>query len=146
MIASGGVAWAELPSMKALAENERAEIRYQASGCFAETEFAIAIVGGEFPYADIETVKQEYDIDLNVPEARGRTTLSSDDLEGLDELLLFYRGQPSGACTSDDTVEVRWTRNGKLIDQERFIDSSCKADKRPGRLTLPELLQRVAAP
>jgi hypothetical protein len=146
VVAGSGLTCADLPSMQALAGDDRAEIRYQVSGCFTELEYTIVVVGGESPHAYIETVRQDYSIDLVVPKAQGRTELTADDLVGLDRLVSYYRAQTAGGCTTTETVNIRWLRNGDVIKEEGYVDSSCDARNQPGALILPELLQRVIEP
>lgn len=55
----------------------------------------------------------------------GDLTLTADDVLGLDALLIFYAARIPGSCSTRDTVQVEFYRDGRSIGQFTFQDDTC---------------------
>jgi hypothetical protein len=72
----------------------------------------------------------------------GQVTLTNSDLNGLDELLRFYRSSRSDNCTKTDTIEISQIRDSKTIALEKFTDESCDPYKIKNVKTFLEIARR----
>jgi hypothetical protein len=58
-----------------------------------------------------------------------RGALSQDGLAALDSLFSYYRSPPGDVyCTTEEVITATRTRAGRVLQRERFTDSTC-----PGR-------------
>jgi hypothetical protein len=74
------------------------------------------------------------------------TRLTEDDLNGLNELLRYYRRDPPETCTDTQIITVERLRGEKTIDRGSYIDKSCGAEEVFGVTTLFDIIHRVEFP
>jgi len=79
------------------------------------------------------------------PQILPTLTLSDVDVDGLDNLLNFYRNLKNGCNTTADTITITEYRGDSVVATETFIDRSCSMCEANGMLTLYALLDRATA-
>jgi hypothetical protein len=62
------------------------------------------------------------------PRRVATVTLSSQDVQGLDRLLQYYRGGRPGFCTRYDYIVVSRSVYGWKLQSETYLDFSCRVD------------------
>jgi hypothetical protein len=108
-----------------LEPNEEVRIRFTSGGCFHFVAFNF-LIHGKSPRKMLVTEVDR----LSKPtseQPKGTVTLLEGDLSRIDKQLAFYRKkQPGGRCTTVETIEVSWFRDGTLSKKETFTDATCQ--------------------
>lgn len=131
-------------SISGLKASESVEIRYSSQGCFHSADELFVIAGGTVKFSELkmkwdEEAKKEIELER---KADGIVKLEKGDAEKLDKLLKFYASEPSGSCTTVDTIMIRLFSKGKCIQSELYKDGSCRTEEMEDVLTLPALMAK----
>jgi len=117
-------------------------VKYESFGCMGQHERAeIRILG----YKPSRTRIIQWPGGVLASRLGRDTTivsLSRADLEGLDQLVAYYRSGPLGGCTTVERVQLSLSRRGRKGPSLSFADGSCEAHGQPGVVTLGEVLRR----
>lgn len=130
-----------------LKANERAVVTYSSAGCFHALRRLYTIHGGadkNFEVGHFEAsgpvTKTGAAVVNLIP--KGSVTLTEAEASGLDRLLEFYRAKPGGYCTTIDTIDVVYWRDGQEVGRETFVDGSCTRGG-PGAVHFERIEERI---
>lgn len=102
-----------------LQNSERIEIAYQSQGCWHNTASTI-VIEGESAY----TTSYE----KNYEKHEGKSAqheLSWKEKEGLDRYLKRLAAGAPGGCTTTDTIQLVFKRNGQIVSTHGLVDATC---------------------
>jgi hypothetical protein len=107
-------------------------VEYSSKGCFHEFSFRLTFDGE----ADgVELSGEVVATNALVPPVVARRMLDQEELTALDRLLVLYRSTTNQWCTNADTVQLSAFSHGRLVREERYVDSSCVWFEQPGVMT-----------
>jgi hypothetical protein len=111
-------------------------IKYESSGCYHNIHSTISFrkVRGRVTAAIRNDRKKDQ---------QNETELTRRDIQGLDNLLRYYRARQRGYCTTTDRIAISYRENGREIAREAFVDSTCRVDNIRGVLPLSEVIDRI---
>lgn len=138
---------AETLSVAALKANEKIVVTYSSSGCFHSFTKVYTISAGAEKTFEAEDLVQKWNQEKQKREVievvkQGSLSLSENEAVGLDLLFEFYRSNPGGGCTTVDSVQVTYRRDGREIGAESFIDGSCSRGGETG-VSFSQLEQKL---
>ena len=102
-----------------LQNSERVEISYQSRGCFHNTASSL-VIEGEYAYTISHSSSGEKSEGIST-----KHELSWKEKEGLDRYLKRIAAGTGTGCTTTDTIQLVFKRNGKTISEHSMIDGSC---------------------
>jgi hypothetical protein len=112
--------------MLTIRENEKLEIRHLSQGCFHHYEDVFEIFGNAPLSLKVYRLHPSgKDCELDVVEMKGTVELQETDIEKLGDLIAQYRkitlqkdtAPPSVFSTTEDTVRLKWYRDGEIIEE-----------------------------
>ncbi|MDR3159826.1 MAG: hypothetical protein LBU11_12675 [Zoogloeaceae bacterium] len=122
-----------------LPKDDQLEIRFSSGGCFHRVAYEL-------------TFRRATETTVSITQTRGnrvelgQLTLSMADVDGLDELVRFYRSVSSGNCTTSDSIIISQRHNGKIVATEKYTDNTCATNNMEGITAIPALVQRLRKP
>ncbi|MBK1826712.1 hypothetical protein [Haloferula rosea] len=119
----------------------RLKVTFESQGCFHNSTTYF-----EFRGDSVQVWELTGQFDQGKPAKKvnlGTVKLSKADLEGLELLLDYYQAGPEGGCTTQDTIQLKLEKDGKVIATEKHVDGSCAASEVKGVLSLWELRTRA---
>lgn len=121
-------------------------VTLESRGCFHRTRHELDFTQGKVAVTSIEP---EQTSETGSPSREVRTNLGEleltrDDLQMLDNLLLYYSNPEPGWCTSVDEVALVLNRNRVRAAELKYVDRSCAAERAEHVLTFWQLIRRLS--
>lgn len=117
-----------------LGPGDRIVVHHSSKGCFHEFALRLVISGEA---NGVELTGDVLSTNAVAPPVIPRRALRQGELAALDRLLALYRGGTKQWCTNTDTVRLSAFSGGRLVREERYVDTSCVWFEQPGVLTFP---------
>ena len=121
----------EFPTLLAICENEKIEIRHESRGCFHYYEDVFEISGN----APLDVVVRRLHPDgdtfaLDKVEEKGAVTLTEAGIGKANRFIAHYLDigsqeappTPSIISTTEDTIRLMWYRDGEIVEEIRVQD------------------------
>lgn len=119
-----------------LPKGDQLEMSFISSGCFHR-------------YAYDLTFRRAIETTVSITQNRvglGQLTLSKADVDGLDELVRFYRSSSPGNCTTRNSITISQRHDGEIVATEKYTDDSCATYNMKGVTNISALVQRLQKP
>jgi len=114
--------------IEGLPQDSEVRIEYSTVGCFHSAQYLLTFTSNVVHAWSLDRLwdAQSKQFSGTETNALGTLTLSSTDTRKLDQLLQFYRSDPSGGCTTIDTITVSLLKDGRVTQAENYRDGSWK--------------------
>lgn len=151
MAPSWGQGAEKVAKFASLGKSEELVLTFTTTGCFHFASYQLT-VRRDAKAADLIGVKIVQTKQMNAPgggpESKepvelGELKLTKADLEGLDNLIDFYRSGPKNTCTTVDEITISYRHEGKEVATEKFKDGSCSTHDKKELTRIADLIARL---
>ena len=118
-----------------LPKGDELEMTFDTCGCFHSATFELKFRRSARLTVSVVEVERVWSRDLKTfgstnRVSLGKLTLRKSDVDGLDQLLRFYRARTLAESTTVDTISISQRHDGKVVATEQFIDRSCSYERK----------------